>query len=222
MKFKIDLKIFIFLFIFLLTRQIEVYATIMFFAIIHELGHLFAGLLLGMKPEKIEIKPYGISVSFKIFYDDYNKKIRKGNLLEIKKIIVALAGPITNFIITLIIWNLEIGVFNKLLIIYSNILLILFNFLPIYPLDGGRIIKGLLHITFGKRKSEKYINNISFICLIILTLIGSIAVYSMKNIAIFLIIICLWGIYIKQDIIYRRRNKIYYLVEKTIENNQNK
>lgn len=219
MKFKIDLKIFIFLFIFLLTRQIEVYATIMFFAIIHELGHLFAGLLLRMKPEKIEIKPYGISVSFKIFYDDYNKKIRKGNLLEIKKIIVALAGPITNFIIILIIWNLEIGIFNKLLIIYSNILLILFNLLPIYPLDGGRIIKGLLHITFGKRKSEKYINNISFICLIILTLIGSIAVYSMKNIAIFLIIICLWGIYIKQDIIYRRRNKIYYLVEKTIENN---
>ena len=140
-------------------------------------------------------------------------------MLEIKKIIIALAGPITNFIITLIIWNLEIGIFNKLLIIYSNILLMLFNLLPIYPLDGGRIIKGLLHITFGKRKSEKYINNISFICLIILTLIGSIAVYSMKNIAMFLIIICLWGIYIKQDIIYKRRNKIYYLVEKTIENN---
>lgn len=219
MKFKIDLKIFIFLFIFLLTRQIEVYATIMFFAIIHELGHLFAGLLLGMKPEKMEIKPYGISVSFKIFYDDYNKKLKKGNLFEIKKLIVALAGPITNIIIILIIWNVEMGIFNKLLIIYSNILLILFNLLPIYPLDGGRIIKGLLHITFGKRKSEKYINNISFICLIILTLMGSIAVYSMKNIAIFFIIICLWGIYIKQDIIYKRRNKIYYLMEKTIENN---
>ena len=41
MKFKIDLNIFIFLIIFLLTRQIEVYATIMFFAIIHELGHYF-------------------------------------------------------------------------------------------------------------------------------------------------------------------------------------
>ena len=45
MKFKIDLKIFIFLIIFLLTRQIEVYATIMFFAIIHELGHLLAGII---------------------------------------------------------------------------------------------------------------------------------------------------------------------------------
>ena len=219
MKFKIDLKIFIFLIIFLLTRQIEVYATIMFFAIIHELGHLLAGVLLGMKPEKMEIKPYGISISFKILYDDYNKKIKQGNLLEIKKIIVALAGPITNAIIVLSTWKIEMGVFNKILIIYSNILLILFNLLPIYPLDGGRILNGILHIQFGKRKAEKYINSISFVCLVLLTLVGSILVYSLKNISIFLIIVCLWAMYIKQDLIYRRRNKIYYLVEKTIENN---
>lgn len=219
MKFKIDLKIFIFLIIFLLTRQIKIYATIMFFAIIHEVGHLIAGVLLGMKPEKMEIKPYGVSISFKILYNDYNKKIKQGNLLEIKKIIVALAGPITNAIIILATWKIEIGVFNKLLIIYSNILLILFNLLPIYPLDGGRILNGILHIQFGKRKAEKYVNNISFICLIILTLTGSVLVYSLKNISIFLIIVCLWIMYIKQDLIYRRRNKIYYLVEKTIENN---
>ena len=219
MRFKIDLKIFIFLIIFLFTRQIEVYATIMFFAIIHELGHLLAGLLLGMKPEKMEIKPYGISLSFKILYEDYNKKVKQGNLLELKKIIVALAGPITNVIIILLIWNIEMAIINKLLIIYSNILLILFNLLPIYPLDGGRIFKGILYILFGKRKAEKYTNNMSFACLLLLTLISSILVYYLKNISIFLIIVCLWIIYIKQDLIYRRRNKIYYLVEKTIENN---
>lgn len=219
MRFKIDLKIFIFLIIFLFTRQIEVYATIMFFAIIHELGHLLAGLLLGMKPEKMEIKPYGISISFKILYEDYNKKVKQGNLLELKKIIVALAGPITNVIIILLIWNIEMAIINKLLIIYSNILLILFNLLPIYPLDGGRIFKGILYILFGKRKAEKYTNNMSFACLLLLTLISSILVYYLKNISIFLIIVCLWIIYIKQDLIYRRRNKIYYLVEKTIENN---
>ena len=53
------------------------------FAFIHELGHLFAGLLLGMKPEKLEVTPYGISVAFKLFPSDYNKKILKGNLLEL-------------------------------------------------------------------------------------------------------------------------------------------
>lgn len=219
MRFKIDLKIFIFLLIFFLTRQIEVYATIMIFAIIHELGHLFAGLFLGMKPEKIEIKPYGVSISFKILYDDYNKKIKNGNLFEIKKIIVALAGPLTNIIIVLITWYIQIGIFNKLLIIYSNILLVIFNLLPIYPLDGGRIIKGILHIILGKRNAENAINNLSFVCLIILTLISSIIIYSIKNIAIFLIVICLWSIYIKQDIINKKRNKIYNLIEKTIENN---
>ena len=108
MRFRIDLKIFIFLIIFYFTKQIEIYAMIMLFALIHELGHLLAGLLMGMKPEKIELMPFGVSISFKINVNEYNKKIKKGNLLEIKKIIVALAGPITNFILILITYNLNL------------------------------------------------------------------------------------------------------------------
>ena len=95
MRFRIDLKIFIFLVLFYFTKQIQLYATIMIFCIIHELGHLFAGLLLGMKPEKLEIMPFGLSISFKLYPKDYNKKIKNGNLLEIKKIIVAISGPLT-------------------------------------------------------------------------------------------------------------------------------
>lgn len=91
MRFRIDLKIFLFIILFYLTKQIEVYAMIMFFAIIHELGHLVAGLILGMRPEKMEIMPYGVSIAFKLKPKDYNKKIRKGNFLELKKIIVATA-----------------------------------------------------------------------------------------------------------------------------------
>lgn len=58
MRFRMDLKIFFLIALFYLTKQIEIYAMVMFFAIIHELGHLVAGLLLGMKPEKLEIMPY--------------------------------------------------------------------------------------------------------------------------------------------------------------------
>ena len=47
MRFRIDLKIFIFLVLFYFTKQIEIYALIMIFAIIHELGHLVAGILMG-------------------------------------------------------------------------------------------------------------------------------------------------------------------------------
>ena len=217
MKFKIDLKIFLFLILFYFTKQVETYVVIMVFAIIHELGHLVAGLALGMVPESIKLMPYGLSISFKLIPKDYNKKIGTGNLLEIKKITVAIAGPLTNFFIILIIFYLKIDLISNLIIVYANLLIITFNLIPIYPLDGGRILKGILHIIVGKKESEKYINNISFISLVILTFIGSIGIYCLKNIAIFYIIIFLWLLYIKEDIIYKKRLKIFNLIKKTIE-----
>ena len=216
MRFRIDLKIFIFLILFYFTKQIEIYAMIMIFAIIHELGHLLAGLLMGMKPEKIEIMPFGVSISFKINAKEYNKKIKKGNILEIKKIIVALAGPITNFIIILIACNLKINLIKSLLIIYTNFLIMMFNLLPIYPLDGGRILKGILHIISGKRKSEKYINIISNITVIAITAISSILILYVHNIAILLIDMYLWYLVLKENSIYKKREEIY---KKLLENN---
>ena len=216
MRFRIDLKIFILAILFFITNQIKIYAMIMLFAIIHEFGHLFAGILLGMKPTKIEIKPFGVSINFDINRKDYNIKIKKGNLLEIKKIFVALAGPVTNVFIIIIfmVYNhFNLNDYDKLIIIFSNITLIIFNILPIYPLDGGRILKGIIYIFKGKQTAEKYIYGISYTTLIIITIMSSIAILYLKNIAIFLVIIFLWGLQIKEQRIYRNRKILYDMIQ---------
>ena len=212
MKFRIDLKIFILLILFLITNQIKIYAMIMVFAIIHEFGHLLAGILLGMKPTKIEVRPFGVSINFNITRKDYNIKIKKGNLLEIKKIFVALAGPVTNaFIIIMLVAfdNFNLDDYDKMIMIFSNITLLLFNILPIYPLDGGRILKSIMYICKGKHKAETYIYRTSYITLLMITVISSIALLYLKNIAIFLVIIFLWGLQIKEHYIYTNRKKLY-------------
>ena len=160
MDFKIDLKIFAFIILYYLTKQIEVYAMIMIFCLLHEIGHLLAGLMVGMKPILIKIMPFGFSISFKDDINGWNHKILKGNLMTLKRIIVAFAGPLTNIILIFIFLNMNLPEEQKKMILFSNLIIILFNMLPIYPLDGGRIIKGILHIYCGPKKSKIYTNDI--------------------------------------------------------------
>ena len=107
---------------------------------------------------------------------------------------------------------MNLNVFKGLMVIYSNLLLMIFNLLPIYPLDGGRIIKGILHIILGKVKAEKYSNRISFITLILVTFLASIAIYKIENIAIFLIVTFIVNNLklIRKGIWKRKYDKKYY------------
>lgn len=216
MKIKINLKIFIFIIIFLITGQLKIYGILMLFAFIHEMGHLLAGIALKFKPESLKIMPIGIAVSFNVLAQNYNEKILKSNLLNIKKIIIALAGPITNILIciVLIFWSFGLNVEDRLIYIYSNILIAIFNLLPIYPLDGGRVVKGLLSMNFDNVNSIKLCNKISNGTLYIITFISSIAIYYYKNIAILFIVIYLWII----TIIQNKKDDIKIQIYETIKN----
>ena len=190
MRIRIDLKILIFLIIFYFTNQIRIYLIIMLFCFIHEIGHIIAGLILKMKPEKLEIMPFGLSSSFYIDFNDKN--------FNIKEIFVVLAGPLTSLALVILCRYINLISITTQEAVYSNILILIFNLIPIYPLDGGRIIKRILQIKFGSIKSEKLINKISNITIIILTIISSIAIYYFENVAIFLVCIFLWIIALKE------------------------
>lgn len=215
MRFRIDLKIFLFLLLFYFTRQIEIYVIMIFFAVVHELGHLLMGLMLKMKPERIELMPFGLSISFKVNVQDINKKRGNGNQQIFKEILVASAGPLTNLII-LIFTYVFFGNSNfSSLVIYANLLILIFNLLPIYPLDGGRILNGILHILFGRLEARSLSFDISMVVTIVLTAVSSIGILYFHNIAIFLIVLYVWLIVLKENIIYSRIKKLYQNMEKT-------
>lgn len=195
MRIRVNLQIFIFLIIFYLTKQMEVYSILMLFAIVHELGHLVCGILLGLRVNTMQIMPFGVSV----YFEDYS------HTYLYKKIIIAIAGPLTNFIIVLIGGYLE---WNEL-VIYSNVLIGAFNLIPIYPLDGGRILKYVIEIKQTKQYAENIIHMVSNVLIIFLTAISSIGIMLLHNIAIVIILIYLWAMVISENKKYKLRKRVY-------------
>lgn len=191
----------------------------MLFAFFHELGHLFAGIFLGFKPQSLSINPVGLAVAFDIKAEDYNEKIKKGNMLALKKLIIAFCGPAINFFIVFLFMFYDVDLFGlpREFVIYSNILIGLFNLIPIYPLDGGRILKNVLHILSGLKDTYTYVNIISNASIIILTMLSSIIIFYLKNISVLVIIGYLWYLVINQNRVYMQRMRMYKIVENALD-----
>lgn len=197
----INIEIFLFIFIFILTRQIKIYAIFIAFTLIHEMAHALTGVLLGLKIKKIEIFPFGL----KIIYEGNNNNKN----IEIKKFIIVLVGPLINLIIMVfaIAFNLHTN------IVYTNLIIAGFNLIPIYPLDGGRILKSLLSIKINKIKTNYIVNKISNITIILLTAITSILILYIQNIAIIVALAFLWYIVIRENKKYKIIKKVYETIE---------
>ena len=219
MSIKIDLKIFLFFFLFLLTLQIEMYILLMVFAIIHELGHLIMGLILKFEPEEIKLTPVGLQIKFKVNSEEYNEKARKSNSLNIKKALIALAGPMTNLIISstiAIISKFSVNtqhMYIYQIIIYANFLIAAFNLIPIYPMDGGRFLNEIMKILIGNKRAYKITYIVSKTTLIVLTALGSILILYIHNISIIIILAYLWYLEIVEIRKYYRRKNIEKLVQ---------
>ena len=121
-----------------------------------------------------------------------------------------MAGPIVNCILIILFINIKIKYQD--IIVYSNMIILIFNLIPIYPLDGGRILKSIFKITKGNVKAEKISNVINNSLIIILTFLLGFTIYIFKNISIIIILIYLWYLVIKENNKYKIKLRIYKVI----------
>lgn len=145
-----------------LTGMYKDFLIIFLIIIIHEFGHLLMALLFKWNIDKISIYPYGGCVKF-------NEKINRPLKEEL---LILISGPffqILFFIIITILYKNSILSFrNYLLFKTYHYTLLFFNLLPIYPLDGGKILNVLLEYIFPYKKSNKLIIILSYLVLVFL------------------------------------------------------
>lgn len=204
-KIRINLEIILFIIIFIITKQINIYAVFIVFSLVHEMSHALAGILCGFKIKKIEIMPFGFKITF------------GQNRNKIKKIFIALAGPFSNFMIMMVAiifkWHMDI--------IYANLIIAIFNLIPIYPLDGGKILKLIIGLKKNFINTTRVINKVSNITIIILTIIASIAVLYIKNLAIVVAVIYLWYIVIRENRKFNLIQRVYKTLDKPLAKPKN-
>ena len=126
-------------------------------------------------------------------------------------------GPLVNLLFILIAMLVEMPQDFRQTIIYSNLLIFVFNLMPMYPLDGGRMIKSLLKLKYDKTNVEKLVNRMSNIVVIMLTMASSILIIYFENIAILFAIMYLWIIVIKENRNYRTKKRVYDVIRKEVD-----
>ncbi|MGB6067606.1 MAG: site-2 protease family protein [Desulfomonilaceae bacterium] len=119
-------------------------ATLLFFSsiLIHELSHSLTAIRLGMQIPEITLFIFG-GVA-RLSQEATNSKT------ELK---IAIAGPLSSFVLAGIFWGIKtaihgeapslvVAVFDYLA--WINVALAIFNLVPGFPLDGGRILRAII------------------------------------------------------------------------------
>ncbi len=136
--------------------------------VVHELGHAVVARLYGVEVKEIRLWFLGGVAQF-----DEMPKARGGEA------VVAVVGPITSALIGLGLWQLLPLLQGQngatLVVSYlaiTNIVLAVFNLLPALPLDGGRVLRGVLALFMPHLRATAVAASVSGAVAILLGLYG--------------------------------------------------
>ncbi len=133
---------------------------LLFAVFMHEIGHLFVMWLRGTAPKRIKLIPASVQIT---------KPITSGYKTDI---IISLSGPIVNILLFGVFYYNYLCYQNitTLYISLLNLIIGVFNLLPVRGLDGGSILYAVISKYFGNDKAEITLNFISVFCGITLIL----------------------------------------------------
>lgn len=145
-----------------------------FLVVVHELGHFLMSYFLGGEILKISIYPYGGISKFRL---DLNISITK-------EFLVLIAGPLFQVLAFLC---LSFFYPEKQAMIASyHYGILFFNLLPIYPLDGGKLLNLVFQLMLPYRFSLVFTVMIGYLFVILLSF-GLIKMFSLN-----LLLICIF------------------------------
>jgi len=156
---------------------LQFYVLILFLCVVlHEYGHALTARRFGNKTRDILLTPIGGIARLESFSEK-----------PIQELLIAIAGPAVNFAIVILIgiylftiggysfsnmgmfFSPEFWKYNNdflPLILKSNLILGLFNFIPAFPMDGGRIFRALLSFRWPRLKSTMIAARLGQMCAI--------------------------------------------------------
>ena len=149
--------------------------------VMHELGHALTAKYFGIETKKITLLPIGGMASLERIPESPKQEL-----------LVTLAGPLVNIIIALLLYFIipvqelmhlnftetfetlsSFSIQNFLFYLYIiNIALVVFNIIPAFPMDGGRILRALLAIKMNRVKATQIASTIGQFIAVLFLLIG--------------------------------------------------
>lgn len=172
-KVELHFSLFLLLLIMILSGNTVFTAASAVFSMLHEFAHKFTASKLGYTPEKISFGLFGGVLH-----------IREGFVRPAKELLIHLSGPFFNIITAVLLYGCYLYFYLPWLqpVILANAVLALYNLMPFYPLDGGKITDLYMAVFLGYGRSQKISRFFSLLFSVFLFLLGIYLVqYSVLN-----------------------------------------